>query len=267
MLGADGEISIYAPRLKPPRLEATEGQEPRLLFLAVKSYDVRTALETWAPHLRPKQDVLVILSNGYYLDQIRDVIGTHGDQVRLGSSFVGCKLLKEGRYLSQNWRDGSVVWGPSTPASLPGGWALEETLFFADVNSKWQENIIVTMAKKWVMNTTLNSVCAVYQLSTNGQALEKKAVHLREVFSEAWLHAQQIWLPESQNPDGFVEEEELWKVFLRVIAQTRDNANSMYVDFQQGRKTEWAYLAGKCLAAPGSVMAVLQEKAAVMGIQ
>jgi ketopantoate reductase len=90
---------------------------------------------------------------------------------------------------------------------------------------------------------------------------------LREVFSEAWLHAQQIWLPESQNPDGFVEEEELWKVFLRVIAQTRDNANSMYVDFQQGRKTEWAYLAGKCLAAPGSVMAVLQEKAAVMGIQ
>jgi hypothetical protein len=69
MLGAGGEVFAYTPTNGPFRLATVQGQEPpRLLFLTVKAFDVRGALQTWAPQLRPKRDVIVILSNGFYLD-------------------------------------------------------------------------------------------------------------------------------------------------------------------------------------------------------
>lgn len=208
-----------------------------ILFIAVKAYDLRQCLRELLPEL-PSGCPVVYLGNGFVEDILSETAQTFTHVlVRPGICTYGAKRPNRSQVISLT--AGSVFWGPlddSAPTTTET--ALTQSLkpWFS-----WDAQCHLRVQKKWIFSCSLNSLCALLQLSRNGLALEHLE-DLRKIFEEAWILGQRVF-----NRPWPWPKDELWQSLLDLIAITKENENSMVQDLRNGRPTELPFLAGLSL--------------------
>jgi ketopantoate reductase len=152
---------------------------------------------------------------------------------RLGFCTFGV-TLSEGSY-SLCSQSGRMFWGPLNRGELPSKTEVElsrlGSLF------EWKDDILPLVRKKWLFNTSLNTVSALRQLSCNGDILKHLEL-AKALFAEAYQLGGSLWGPWNES------QEESFHDFIKLIHDTKDNENSMARDVRLHRKTESGYLAG-----------------------
>jgi ketopantoate reductase len=216
----------------------------QLVIVAVKAFDLETALaETWgalSPAV-PAGAAVIPVCNGAVQEIVRAAARrAPAFTWRLGLCTFGVTAVGADRYAVRSTR-GRLHWGAFVPARAPAN-AAERRLAGAPLCS-FDLEIEPLVRRKWLFNTTLNSIAAARGLACNGDAL-RDATELKAVFAEAYaLGAARFgsW-PETRD--------RLYDDFLALIADTAGNENSMARDRRLGRRTESAFLAGLAVSEP-----------------
>ncbi len=205
-----------------------------VVFVCVKS----TALERldWA-RLAALGRPLAVLCNGYVddlLEDVRDRFGLQGQLIEQASVYLGAKRLRDGTVvesvhprkvlLSNSWAD--VASRLSSPAE-------------GAIRFECSGDMPTALAKKWIINAAVNSLCAKYDLATNGELLGHQE-ELDGLIDEAIGLAKLLYpgLDATQIHREMVYE---------IIEQTENNMNSMVADLRRHQPTESRYLAGLAL--------------------
>ena len=132
---------------------------------------------------------------------------------------------------------GGVYWGP-IKKGLPKT-SFEKSLVDNACNQffNFLDPVFRAHRIKWLLNTVLNSICAVKKYDHNGKLLED-CDYLRLVFSEAYALGDEIWGP------WIDDENKLFNDMISLIIATKTNENSMFKDVKLRLRTETMYLAG-----------------------
>ena len=217
-----------------------ETQSFDLLLVVVKCYDVVTAIEHFFQHNKLHQNGgILIVSNG----MMDEIVSGHAAQIKqslaLATSTFAVKPLSPSVYAAVNPKGWLVSGLDSCMLHAHQCSKVFDALFnhLARFNWQWRTDSRLLRQKKWLMNTSLNSICGLHKLPRNGDALLFKK-EMRCIFDEAFDLASRLW-------GGFANEKHaLWQELLALTGQTADNENSMVQDIRMGRKTESDFFAG-----------------------
>jgi ketopantoate reductase len=223
-----------------------------LVFFATKAFDLEGAIRRIAKYL-PNQCAVIPVSNGYTEPQVRNVSKEiPGKLWRNGFCSFAVSQTSEASYELRSSK-GGVVFGPLTPkvnevSYVPSSHALskfEQDLLKRDGGEffTWADPVEPAQHLKWFYNTVINTVCACYKLSSNGQALEKIPL-MRELSGEAYKLGAEIWGPWA------ISEEKIFENLVALIASSASNENSMARDVRLQKRTESEWLAGLAKGRP-----------------
>jgi 2-dehydropantoate 2-reductase len=241
MVGRQGPQSLaselfwgdLSAQLNIPKIDPLE---PELVLVALKAYDLYEALAKHLPTLQPGT-VVVLLSNGYIEPVIAPLRNQYPDLIwRKGIVTKGIKLDGQGRF--RMGPEGHVIWGGKTAATPVETYCFDQ---LASYGWSWSSSACDLRRSKWFFNSVLNTLCAVYRLPRNGDALDLFEADLEALAKEAYALGQELW------PDWDFSWDFLWWELRRLIQMTAENENSMARDFRLGRRTEAESLSG-CLS-------------------
>jgi len=212
-----------------------------LVLFSVKAYDLARSLEDVAGELSDGC-VCVVCCNGYVIDIVKQaqkhwpkLVWRHGYTTMAVSCdhSSGCFIRVD--------QGGKLFWG-ALDREQDADLGPMEKLVFSRLAEQfvWQEELYSGLAKKWLFNVVINTMCAAYHLGYNGKLLER-LVELQAVFAEAYELTSQLWGENTLKESGDV----LFAQMLELIERTSMNENSMALDHRCGRKLEHPYLAGK----------------------
>ena len=212
----------------PQRL--TDPTAPGLVILAIKAYELESAVEMHLPKFMPESRVLV-LSNGY----LENIIG---------------KLVN--KFPQMWWYRGVCLFGVAQPEPLRfqihtkhpiikyGPVKSEEdgvSLHPAELFER-SENIMRDIQLKWFANTVVNTLCAAYKLPRNGDVLNYE-IELEKLSKESYALLSEIY---TFSPDFSFDEAQ--RYLIRIIQTTMANENSMSSDLRKTILTEKEFLSG-----------------------
>lgn len=197
------------------------------IFVCVKAYDVKEALraldQAGFVHVPT-----VVLSNGYYEGDIEAFLGR--DTLILGATNIASKVRGS---TVQRTDEYGKVYIPVGDGKIPS--SISDLLVkYPDLFARVDANI---RKRKWIVNSTLNTLCGALKLERNGDALEHLS-HLERLFSEAFALADKLM------PGQPLHKKETYDWLLETIHSTADNQNSMYSDVVSKRRPEIEYLSG-----------------------
>lgn len=206
-----------------------------LIFVTVKAYQIKGL---WQSHqsllAQDTVQAIIVLCNGLVDQACREEFPSELP-LRLGLTTIAVKPLGEKHaFQFMNPDTSTVQWGAAQEASD----AEKRLLALAgNLGFEWKSDIDHPRRRKWLFNTALNPICALYGLERNDHAKRHKQ-EVEALFSEAYLLGKRLWGPWQQS------EQDLIQLFWQLIEQTGSNRNSMAVDLQQKRPTEIEFLAG-----------------------
>jgi ketopantoate reductase len=235
-----------------------------LVVVCVKAYDLHQAVvgDGTSPvpfGLKVEPKYVVVVANGAVLPLL-NTYEKHWDKISwsLGLSTIG--VSGDGGFQVRS-KDGKITVGPMTgglyrPNHLglaQGSLVQTYPQLFAHGTAEsrnppeifrtqwhWVDSIRQPYFLKWMINTTLNTLCAVQRHRSNREVLGDESL-LRAVSQEAYGLYREIFdpgpVPEISFSDAYLE-------LSRVILLTADNENSMARDRRQGRPIEHAFLGG-----------------------
>lgn len=210
-----------------------QGESPSLWFCALKAHALQTGLRQLLPKLKPGSQVIIV-SNGYIETLLLPLRREFPDiLLRKGLVSRGVKRSPAGDYVIG--AEGQVLWGDELAKSSKEELILRELQNFG---FSWDPDTCLLRREKWFCNTTLNTLCGVYHLASNGDALRFHGSELENLAREVYALMGEIW------PGSQVKWEELWQKLLQLIASSSDNENSMAADVRFGRRTEADVLSG-----------------------
>jgi ketopantoate reductase len=212
-----------------------------LVFCAVKAFQLQQVLDEHLPKLRPGC-VVVPVANGATLEMIERCQSQFPNLVlRAGYCLLGATVIGKGTYKLTS-ESSRVIWGPSPKAQTVQPTPTEVALIGKDCDKffEFSPNVQLGIAKKWVFNVVVNTICASQGYSKNKMLLADKDF-LKRVFTEAFALQELIWPQSNLSDDG------LWSELLNFIDIFGENENSMQRDIVAGRQTESLYLAGMSL--------------------
>lgn len=212
-----------------------------LVFFATKAFDLEGAVRRIVKYLPPECSIIPI-SNGYTEPQIKGVSKEiPGRLWRNGFCSFASSQTSESSYELRSTK-GGVVFGPLGVKSMEARQhpsPIEQDFLNRDGGEffTWADPVAPSQHLKWFYNTVINTVCASYKLSNNGQALEKIPL-MRELSSEAFKLGIEIWGQWS------VTEEKIFENLIALITSSAANENSMARDVRLQKRTESEWLAG-----------------------
>ncbi|NRA67585.1 MAG: ketopantoate reductase family protein [Pseudobacteriovorax sp.] len=214
----------------PPVSE--EVQKGDFGFIAVKAYDLKSALKQHRDTIQGCN--FAVLSNGWFWPN------NYPNNLLWGMSTVGAAFDKGNRTAKMTSATGTICWS-KTKAISPVMDRLFESVSAVTIGPVVDG--LYLRQKKWLFNTVINTVTAVFRLPSNGCVLESSSL-IKTMFDEAYR------LGESKIGSWQESREELFAELLNLVSATTKNQNSMYRDMVKGRKTESSYLAGIVLKDP-----------------
>lgn len=229
------------------KLDEIELSGVALAIFATKAFDLEGAIRRIAKYL-PSQCAVVPVSNGYTEPQIKNVSKEiPGKLWRNGFCSFAVSQTSDASYELRS-KKGGVVFGPLSPKgseASPGLSSLEQDLLKRDGGEffTWVDPVAPAQHLKWFYNTVINTVCACYKLSSNGQALDKIPL-MRDLSSEAYRLGAEIWGPWATT------EEKIFENLIALITSSAANENSMAKDVRLQKRTESEWLAGLANGRP-----------------
>jgi 2-dehydropantoate 2-reductase len=218
--------------------KTSAANSPEIVFVATKAFDVEAACDNLVPTLK-SSCVIVLLANGM-LDEVEcKLTQKYSHHIwRRGLVSMGVKEASTGHF--EIIGEPKIMWGLS-PSLIPLT-TTEENIFSTLGSYGFQSSGDVGYAvqKKWLINTSLNSLCGYHRLASNGEALLYEN-ELRQLFFEAYDLAAalfQTWPEDCKKMYGD---------FLRFLQDVAGNENSMARDVRLGKRTESDFLAGQYL--------------------
>ncbi len=226
----------------PSPSSSSSGESVDIMILAVKCYDVEAALRKHLadPVMRNLRSILVV-SNGMLDELAPDLVSRSSASILLATTTFGVKALSAGQFAAVN-QSGWLATGADSCLGQKRHQLRDLQSLFAAMQPDgwvWSQHSKQLRQIKWLMNTSLNSICGLYKLDRNQEALAHRD-ELRDLFEEAFRLGCRLWgnYPESS--------EQLWQRLLELIAATADNENSMAQDIRLGRRHESEFLSGLC---------------------
>jgi ketopantoate reductase len=208
---------------------------PDVMVLCVKAYDLAVAL-TKIGESGLKPCPLILQGNGFVDRVVAEFRCAYPEwEVRFGLCTFG---IKENGFGFEVVGAGACEFGPA-PETLRRTNAITaaEQALAAATGAKWNANIVEAVRVKWLWNTVLNSLTAVFDLATNGKVVNHKD-EARAAFVEAVTALKVL------DPATEIDADQAWKDLWLLVERTKLNENSMHRDIRVGRKTESEYLAG-----------------------
>lgn len=211
-----------------------------VILVTERANDLAFALSRVVSHAR-RSSAVIICCNGDVDHEIADAERLRRDiHWRRGVVTFGVRRDDDGA-LRRAGHTGRLTFGPWRPPrpedSIPT--SLEKSLIDRlPVDTRWDADVYLLARHKWLLNTTLNTLCALKRLSRNADALGYPD-ELRRLFDEAFDLGVNRWGP--WHPT----RESLWEELSNVIRDTAENENSMARDVREGRPTESPWLAGR----------------------
>ena len=220
-------------------LSQTDLSQIKIVFIAVKAYDLLGALDRYLSYV-PRGIPVVILSNGAIEDLVYNTARKHEHFLwRMGVCTFGVSQISNGIYALKS-KEGKATWGSVqlNRASVTSPSSFEIELFNCDRNEffQWSDGIVPVVRKKWLFNVVINSLCAANELSCNGELLSDMK-QLRQVFEEGFRLGYELW---GNWPEG---KERYFVDLVSLISSTSENENSMAKDVRAGERTENEFLA------------------------
>lgn len=223
----------------------------KLVFVAVQTYNLESALARLARSLAPGT-VVVSLCNGKCDDILRRFQESHPHlHVRLGIVFYNSTAHGTDYQCSE----GRLVWGAlsqedsftTCEESLCRLQHKNSQLSIEGEEGPFQitRQIIELYQKKWIFNTTVNSVSAAFEIHNVQDILRKHKEEFDRTFHEAFQLATTMWGELSFTYDATK------KLAGRTLIQLGDAEVSMHRHLREGKQTESAFLAGCAAAYPG----------------
>jgi 2-dehydropantoate 2-reductase len=206
---------------------AEESGTPDILFLTVKSYDTKKALET-ARSLTGEGTVVVSLQNG--LGNL-EIIKEHLDDVKIlgGVTSHGAILISPGVIEHTGVGDTSV--GVFSGCDEKDGVSVAQLLSKAGIETYVSPDIRKEIWYKVLVNAAINPL-ATLAFSPNGVLLEDE--RLRKLAED--IISEGVRVAVSHGIE--LSDEEAFSRVLKVASQTAENRNSMLQDLERGKRTE-----------------------------
>jgi len=220
----DGTESFFS-------VEASESVEGEFssCFVGVKSYDTSRAMDLIRKTIKPG-GVVFSMQNGLEAAEKLKDLENEGFKLVLGCTTAGANVVTPGTVY---WNgEGVTQLGGNAQASEE----LKNILNEAGLPSETTNNLEKTMWTKVGVNAVVNSL-ATLQNKPNGVLLEDRfAPSIRHILEE---------VVEAASKKGVeVDLEELIKRTEDTISNTRDNVNSMLIDFRRNAPTEVSAING-----------------------
>lgn len=225
----------------------------KLLFITVPAYELAAAITDVLPHLRP-HTVLISLCNGRCDPPLRQAQQRYPQlHFRLGAAFYNCSPCDAAGPPAWRCSTGAYLrWGPlhAGVAAIERNLATADSQYATAVGQRaffrHSPQIYKSYYKKWIINTTINTLAAAYSIARADHLLTSALPPqlLTAVFAEAYALACRIW-----GPLPFTAEQ--LQADMRVmIAQLGPVENSMHRHLRLGQPTESHYLAGEAMPWP-----------------
>lgn len=228
--------SVDLKRFDFPEPNERDIQEASIVFVAVKAFDLRTALLQHLPQI-PETAPIIPVGNGDIQGELAETNAQFPHhRLRLGITTLAVTRLREDTFELKNL-SAFTEWGPLFPRE-EGAKEVERHLCEErPADFRWVRDPLPSFRRKWLFNTTLNTFVAAHNLRRNAEVLTKER-ELAQVFSEAYRLGEQRW---GKWPQSNVE---LFRILVQLARNTAHNENSMAADRRLGRRTESDYLAG-----------------------
>lgn len=239
--------------MRQDRRESAVLQSLKVLFITVPAYELAAAITATAPHLSP-HTVLISLCNGRCDPLLIQAQRRHPQlHFRLGVAIYNCSPCDAAG--PPSWRcspEAYLRWGPlhegvtATEQHL----ATTDSQYAAAVGQRAffrrSPNIYSSYYKKWIINTTINTLAAAYRIPRADHLLTKALQPhvLTAVFDEAYALAWRLW-----GPLPFTAKQ-LYSDMLAMISQLGPVEISMHRHLRLGQPTESHYLAGEAISWP-----------------
>lgn len=219
-------------------------EDAAVVFFCVKAFDLKSALLDQAGKW-PMGVPFVTLSNGFLGDILSEVLPALGARpLRLGMTTMGAAFDSQG--LLKVYQEGSQTcwghWGEANGAPVSEA----EAELCKKNNWQWMSDVRPMLRRKWIFNTTLNTLCGALRLANNGNLLNHKAL-ANDVLHEAFQLSAELWPEVELNENENQLKDQLW----RLVELTSKNENSLMRDVRLGRRTESAFLAGQAAGKKG----------------
>jgi ketopantoate reductase len=217
-------------------------QGPRIAWIAVKAFSALAAAQKTAARL-PDGSVIALIGNGNIQGIIARLRQDFPRHIWLQGVTTFAATLTSDNLLQIANADPEIYWGDSlgmvASPSRENDWQ-----FLADLSwLHWQSNVTPFIARKWLVNCVVNTLCGVFRLARNGMLLSMPE-QLAGIFSEAYRLMRAQWYPGVENLPQILMANSLRSYIVEVVERTSANENSMAVDCRYGRPTESWFLAG-----------------------
>ncbi|MDD1743148.1 MAG: 2-dehydropantoate 2-reductase [Methanomassiliicoccales archaeon] len=214
--------------------------QPDVIFVTVKAYDTKAALDALATISREARMVLSLQNGLTNLKQFRSALP---DKAVMGVTSMGATLVGPGlvRYAGK----GETVFGTLGDDRLL---SIEAAVLFreAGLMARSDSNIERELWMKGIVNASINPLTAILRCR-NGELLEDEDVLAvaNQACSEGVAVAEGIGvsLPEG---DPFTKVRE-------VMRDTAQNKSSMLQDLEKGKRTEIEEITGEIVRTAGSL--------------
>ncbi len=222
------------------RVDDLDNYKFNTIFIAVKAFDIIEAIKI-SRTFSNNNTLIICLANGFYHNQLpQDFINSIGS--RVGICTFGVSSEKSGVYVLRS-KDGKILWGPTFEAQSDNNELPEQPLLNRIKEFEYKTNIFSDIAQKWIINCTINTLSAAYNLNKNIELLSNMTL-LYDVYLESFALGK-ITFPQINLP----ETDYLFSKMKDLISATGENENSMRRDLRERRKTELDYLAGLAVNA------------------
>lgn len=203
-----------------------------LVFICVKAYQVKQALLDHAAIIsQDSVGAIICLSNGIYEHELDDLDPSISAKLRLGMTTLAVSSRNQSAFTLVNPESANVVWYSKQLCEVESFLCQSGSYFVLD------KNIDFLRHRKWLFNSSLNTLCFLQDLSENRLALNYKN-ELFDLFKDLYELGLELWGPWDESLKTMFDN------LCLLIEKTGANMNSMQADKLQRRKTELEYFTG-----------------------
>jgi 2-dehydropantoate 2-reductase len=218
--------------------------KPDILFLTVKSYDTRKAVEE-ARMLTGEGTVIVSLQNGLgNLETIRDLLP--GAKIIGGVTSHGAIFVSPG--IVEHTGFGDTVLGAFSGCGENEAETIARMLSKAAINTSVTADINREVWYKALVNAAINPLATLAN-SPNGVLLEDEG--LRKLAEKMVTEGVRVGTAHGID----LNAEEAFSRVIKVANQTAENRNSMLQDLERGKRTEIDHING-AIASLGAAVGI-----------
>lgn len=204
-------------------------------ILAVKNYDVESALSMLSQHFQPHATV-VLLQNGLGHEVVARALLP---KAKLFFASVTHGAFSPQRYKVEHRGQGIIDLGPASGSESAGETEgdVADILALSSLDVRWQSDMLQFLWRKLIINVCINPLTALLDCD-NGELGRYPAS--RELMANLCREATAV-----ANAKGFVINiDEMQERVLEVVLATAKNRSSMRQDLQRGVKSENESISG-----------------------